>query len=366
MRPIPRWTLLAACVASLAGCRPGGASPEARASDADLLARKPAGTIAFVVHLLGNGDGSIATDAAPLECAVSIDGVAGSRICWAYVTLGSPALRVTPLPASGSTFGGWLAGTCGAAESSCSVPADRDRILAAGFARTSLASASAFPPRNLTVNVLGSGSGTVTATGAALACTAFAGGIVFSQLCWAQVPGSDPPPTVTLHAAPGTADSVLGGWGSACTGSTGSDCTLTMAADSTATVTFSRGAAAPLPPPSTLSVSPAAATLDACKGVSLVAQIPTGTDPAVRWSVLEPGGGAVANGYYTAPRAAGTYHVVATSTSNPSVQAVSVVTVAPEKVLSVAVVPGSAQVSPGGGLAFQATVTTTCGTFAAN
>jgi hypothetical protein len=366
MQSIPRWTVLAASVAVLTGCRPLGSPFTAPVGDAELLARKPAGTIALVVHLLGNGDGSMASDAAPLECAVSIDGVAGSRICWAYVTLGSPLLRVTPLPASGSTFGGWFAGTCGAAETSCTLPTDRDQILAAGFARAGLVSSSPLPPRNLTVNVLGSGSGTVTATGASLACTTFAGGIVFSQLCWAQVPGSDPPPAVTLHAAPSTADSVLGAWGSACAGTTGSDCTLTMAADSTATVTFARGAAAPPPPPSTLSVSPASATLDACKGVSFAAQLPAGTDPAVRWSVLEAGGGTVSNGTYTAPSAAGTYHVVATSASNPSAQAVATVTVTPEKVLSVAVVPGSAQVSAGGGLAFRATVTTTCGTFAAN
>jgi hypothetical protein len=274
-------------------------------------------------------------------------------------------LRVLPAPDPGSTFGGWLAGTCAAAVgSTCLVTADRDQVLAAGF----LSSAAAAPttPRNLVVNVLGSGSGTVTATGASLACTTFAGAIVFSQLCWAQVPGSDPPPTVTLHAAPTTADSVLGGWGSACTGSTGNDCTISMALDATATVTFSRSATSPLPPPSTLSVSPASATLDACKGVSFAAQLPIGTDPAVRWLVLESGGGTVTNGNYTAPRAAGTFHVVATSASNPSAQAVATVNVTPEKVLSVAVVPGSAQVSAGGGLAFQATVTTTCGTFAAN
>jgi hypothetical protein len=363
-RSLPGNFVRAALVLALAGCVPSSRDGGSRFDEAALIASKPRGTNALVIHLLGEGSGSIAADSVPFQCT---SGDPGTRVCWAYPAAGGPPLRVLPAPDPGSTFGGWLAGNCAAAVgSTCLVTADQDQILAAGFARSGLASASALPPRNLTVNVLGAGSGTVTATGAALACTTFAGGIVFSQLCWAQVPGSDPPPAVTLHAVPRAADSLLGGWGSACAGSSGNDCTLTMAADSTATVTFSRGGAAPLPPPSTLSVIPATATLDACRGLSFAAQVPAGTDPALRWSVLEPGGGTVSNGTYTAPSAAGTYHVVATSTSNPSAQAVATVTVTPEKVLSVAVVPGSAQVSAGGGLAFRATVTTTCGTFAAN
>jgi hypothetical protein len=361
-RSLPGLVVRVALVLALTGCVPSSGDGVSRVTDAGLIASKPPGTSALVIHLLGEGSGSIAADSIPFQCT---SGGPGTRVCWAYPTAGGPPLRVLPAPDPGSTFGGWLAGNCAAAVgSTCLVTADRDQVLAAGF----LSSATAAPttPRNLVVNVLGAGSGTVTATGATLACTTFAGGIVFSQLCWAQVPASDPPPTVTLHAAPRTTDSVLGSWGSACAGSSGNDCTLSMALDSTATVTFARGATAPLPPPSTLSVNPASATLDACKGLSLVAQAPSGTDPSLRWSVLEPGGGTVTSGNYTAPRAAGVYHVVATSASNPSAQAVATVTVAPEKVLSVAVVPGSAQVSAGGGLAFQATVTTTCGTFAAN
>jgi hypothetical protein len=333
-RSLPGNFVRAALVLALAGCVPSSRDGGSRFDEAALIASKPRGTNALVIHLLGEGSGSIAADSVPFQCT---SGDPGTRVCWAYPAAGGPPLRVLPAPDPGSTFGGWLAGNCAAAVgSTCLVTADQDQILAAGFARSGLASASALPPRNLTVNVLGAGSGTVTATGAALACTTRA------------------------------ADSLLGGWGSACAGSSGNDCTLTMAADSTATVTFSRGGAAPLPPPSTLSVIPATATLDACRGLSFAAQVPAGTDPALRWSVLEPGGGTVSNGTYTAPSAAGTYHVVATSTSNPSAQAVATVTVTPEKVLSVAVVPGSAQVSAGGGLAFRATVTTTCGTFAAN
>ena len=53
------------------------------------------------------------------------------------------------------------------------------------------------------------------------------------------------------------------------------------------------------------------------------------TTTAVDWSVEEgPDGGTVdANGVYTAPATAGTYHVVATSTSNPDAGAVAQITV---------------------------------------
>jgi hypothetical protein len=114
-----------------------------------------------------------------------------------------------------------------------------------------------------------------------------------------------------------------------------------------------------------VTVSPATSTVDACRGEVLAAQVSGTSDGRVSWTVQEPGGGSVTNGIYTAPADAGTYHVVATSVVDGSAQGTATVVVAPARVLSVAVSPGQASLPSGGGLAFAATVTTTCGTFPA-
>jgi len=131
----------------------------------------------------------------------------------------------------------------------------------------------------------------------------------------------------------------------------------------TATVTVT---APPPPPPAVaISISPTTATLDACKGQVFTATVTNTTNPAVTWTVTEAGGGTVTNGIYTAPQTAGTYHVVATSVADPTKTVQGAITVGPEKVLSVAVAPGSGTVQANGALAFSATLTTSCGTFAA-
>jgi hypothetical protein len=89
------------------------------------------------------------------------------------------------------------------------------------------------------------------------------------------------------------------------------------------------------------------------------------SNTAVTWIVTEAGGGTVTNGAYIAPSIAGTYHVVAVSQADASRTATATVTVGDERVLSVAVVPGSGTVQANGQIAFAANVTTTCGTFAA-
>ncbi|HET8725025.1 MAG TPA: hypothetical protein VFM53_12580 [Anaeromyxobacteraceae bacterium] len=123
--------------------------------------------------------------------------------------------------------------------------------------------------------------------------------------------------------------------------------------------------APPPPPPGGGTVAPAAVTLDGC-GTSTFTATPTGsTTGSATWSVREgaTGGSITSAGAYTAPSTAGTYHVVATWSDGSTAEAT--VTVGPEKVLSVAVTPASGTVSANGTLAFSATVTTTCGTFAA-
>jgi uncharacterized protein YjdB len=114
-----------------------------------------------------------------------------------------------------------------------------------------------------------------------------------------------------------------------------------------------------------ITLSPATAMLDACKGQVFTASVTNAADTSVVWTVVEAGGGTVTNGIYTAPKDAGTYHVMATSVADPTKTVQGVVTVGAEKVLSVTATPASISVQPGGAIAFAATVTTSCGTFAA-
>lgn len=120
--------------------------------------------------------------------------------------------------------------------------------------------------------------------------------------------------------------------------------------------------AMPPPPPVAISINPAMATLDACKGEIFTATVTNTSNTAATWTVVEAGGGTVTNGVYVAPKIAGTYHLVAVSQADPAKTAQATITVGPEKVLSVAVVPGSTIVQPNGALMLKAIVTTTCGT----
>jgi hypothetical protein len=122
--------------------------------------------------------------------------------------------------------------------------------------------------------------------------------------------------------------------------------------------------AIPPPPPLAISVNPSTIALDACGTVSLNAIVTNASNTAVTWTVLEPGGGTVVNGAYVAPTIAGTYHVMAASQAEPTRYAQATVTVGPERVRSVAVVPGSGVIQPNGTVTLSATVTTSCGTYA--
>jgi len=109
----------------------------------------------------------------------------------------------------------------------------------------------------------------------------------------------------------------------------------------------------------TVSVSPDPATVRVGGTVSFTAMV-TGLAPgqssAVTWSVREgaAGGTVDASGRYTAPAAAGTAHVVATSVADPSRSDSATVTVIPQ--ISVTVSPATATVRAGGSLQFTATV----------
>lgn len=115
--------------------------------------------------------------------------------------------------------------------------------------------------------------------------------------------------------------------------------------------------------PVTVTVSPRAATLDACGVTTLAASVANASDRSVRWTVQEPGGGAVSGGVYTAPAVAGTYHVVAASVLDPTAVDTATLTVGADRVLSVAVSPAVASLAPGASQQFTATIRTGCGTF---
>lgn len=135
------------------------------------------------------------------------------------------------------------------------------------------------------------------------------------------------------------------------------------AVQGTAAVTVT--APPPPPPPVTVTVSPSTGAVAACRTLTFSAAVTGTTDGAVAWSVQEgaAGGTVDANGVYTAPSTAGTYHVVATSAASVGATATVPVTVS-DSILSVTVSPQSLALAPGETAQLTATVTTTCGTFA--
>jgi hypothetical protein len=121
----------------------------------------------------------------------------------------------------------------------------------------------------------------------------------------------------------------------------------------------------PIPTPTiSISVTPGGASLAACQAVTLSAIVSGTTNQIVNWSVAEgaAGGSITSQGVYTAPAAAGTYHVIAQSQADAS-KAQMVALVVHESILGVSVTPASVTLQPGQTVQFEATVTTTCGAY---
>jgi hypothetical protein len=76
----------------------------------------------------------------------------------------------------------------------------------------------------------------------------------------------------------------------------------------------------PTPAPAiTVTVTPPAGNVNVSQSLSFSATVTGGSGTGVVWSVLEVGGGTVTSGgVYTAPAAAGVYHIVATSAADPT------------------------------------------------
>lgn len=142
----------------------------------------------------------------------------------------------------------------------------------------------------------------------------------------------------------------------------------TSAADPARSAAAQVTVTAPPPPPVVVQIAPSTGAVAACESLALAATVTggaVGTSRAVTWSVQEgaAGGTVTAEGVYTAPSGAGTYHVVATSVADGTSAAVAALTVE-ERVLSVSISPATITVAAGGTAQFTATVTTTCGSFA--
>jgi len=107
----------------------------------------------------------------------------------------------------------------------------------------------------------------------------------------------------------------------------------------------------------TISISPTATTLGRGGVQPFFARVTGTTNTVVTWSVQEAGGGTIAgNGVYTAPNAAGTYHVRCASVADPSKVATATVTVSDSTGFTVEISPATASVTTGGQQTFSARV----------
>jgi hypothetical protein len=111
-------------------------------------------------------------------------------------------------------------------------------------------------------------------------------------------------------------------------------------------------------------VQPPSAQVGPGGSVSFAAVVTGTAVTTVNWSVQEgaAGGAVTSAGAYTAPAAAGTYHVVATSQADATRSAAATVTVTSTPTVAVAVSPKTATVAAGGTQAFTAAVTGTSNT----
>jgi hypothetical protein len=106
----------------------------------------------------------------------------------------------------------------------------------------------------------------------------------------------------------------------------------------------------------TVSVSPKSTVCAATGSTWFSATVAHAADTGVTWSVQEPAGGTVTSaGMYTAPATAGTYHVVARSSADPSATDVATVTV-PVPPVGISLTPTNPVVNTGGTVQFTATV----------
>jgi hypothetical protein len=153
---------------------------------------------ALTVSTAGDGDGTVRSATAPIDCRSTAGTPSGS--CTASLTHGTNVALVAAAD-PGSVFIGWT-GDCSNA-AGCSVSMSSARAVSARFAKLRVVSVSAGP---------GGGRGTVTSQPAGIVCTVAPGGT--SGTCTSAVP----PGAVLTLTASADANSVFGGWSGTCTG----------------------------------------------------------------------------------------------------------------------------------------------------
>ena len=113
-----------------------------------------------------------------------------------------------------------------------------------------------------------------------------------------------------------------------------------------------------VPPGVTVALSPTSASVVTGASQQFTATVTGSANTAAAWSVTEASGGTIsAGGLYTAPTAAGTFHVVATSAADTSTTATAVVTVTATAVVAITLSPPTAALQFGATQQFTATVT---------
>jgi len=129
----------------------------------------------------------------------------------------------------------------------------------------------------------------------------------------------------------------------------------TVKATSMADTTVSASAAVTVTAPVAVTISPTSASLPSGGTQQFIATITGSNNTAVSWSATH--GTISSSGFYTAPGAAGSYTVTATSAADTSKSASASVTVSAAPVVAISISPGSASLSTGGTQQFTATVT---------
>ncbi len=108
-------------------------------------------------------------------------------------------------------------------------------------------------------------------------------------------------------------------------------------------------------PTVSIALSPVTATISTGATQAFSTTVGGTSNAGITWSVTEADGGTVADGLYTAPATAGTYHVVATTAADTSKKATATVTVTTPVVVTVS--PATVSLLTGATQTFTATVT---------
>lgn len=186
----------------------------------------------YTLTVTTTGSGSVTSSPTGINCGSS---------CSAAYNSGT-SVTLTPTPASGSAFLGWNSAFC-AGTSPCTIVLNSDEAIAANFVQLN----------SLTVNLAGSGTGTVSSVPAGVNC---------GTACSAQYGAGT---MVSLAATPSTG-SVFTSWGGSCSGS--GSCSVAMNSAQTVSAQFD-----PQPLPQyALTVSPSG------NGTGTISSTPPGID----------------------------------------------------------------------------------------